>query len=308
MAILVDPFERNRFDMELIRPLDIKKKRHGQCQNMLSELHNLPKPFVKWAGGKRQLIDILLANTPPSFGTFYEPFVGGGALLFALLPKKAVISDTNAELINAYLVIRDNVESLIKSLRFHKNDESYFYEIRAKDPARLTDIQRASRFIYLNKTCYNGLYRENSKGQFNAPFGRYKNPNIVDSANLRAISAYLNQSQVIILCQDYKYTVETAQKGDFVYFDPPYYPTSQTASFTKYVKSDFTAKDQEELAEIFRILSQRGCFVMLSNSNTSFIRELYRDFNIFEINANRFINCKGDKRGKGLFEVLVKNF
>lgn len=269
---------------------------------------NAPKPFVKWAGGKRQLIDILLLNTPSVFGTFYEPFVGGGALLFALMPEQSVVSDTNAELINAYLVIRNNCEGLIRSLRRHKNEEEYFYKIRSKDPAMLSSVQRASRFIYMNKTCYNGLYRENSKGQFNAPYGRYKNPNIVDAENLRAISSFLKGSQVTILCQDYRTTVMGAQKGDFVYFDPPYHPLSQTASFTKYVRGDFNARNQQELAETFRSLAERGCYVMLSNSNTPFIKKLYKGFKILEIEANRFINCKGDKRGKGLFELIVKNY
>lgn len=267
-----------------------------------------PKPFVKWAGGKRQLIQILLSNAPESYSSFFEPFVGGGAMLLALAPEKAVISDTNEELINAYLVIRDNADALIRSLRYHKNEEAYYYKVRAKDPVKLSDIQRASRFIYLNKTCYNGLYRENSKGQFNTPYGRYKNPNIVDAENLRAVAAYLKRSNVKILCQDYKTTAIMAEKGDFVYFDPPYHPLSQTASFTKYVRGDFAARDQEELAETYRTLSQRGCYVMLSNSNTPFIMDLYKGFEILKIEANRFINCKADKRGKGLVEVLVKNY
>lgn len=266
------------------------------------------KPFVKWVGGKSQLLDVLLPHVPPSFNTFYEPFVGGGAFLFALLPERAVISDINTELINAYLVVRDSVEDLIQGLQHHRNESSYFYELRAQDPATLTTIQRASRFIYLNKTCYNGLYRENSKGQFNVPFGRYKNPNIVDAVNLRAVSDYLNRADIEILCQDYRATVSRAGRGDFIYFDPPYYPWSETASFTKYVKTDFTARDQEELAATYCELAERGCYVLLSNSNTGFIKDLYKDFQILEVEANRFVNCRGDRRNKGVFEILVKSY
>lgn len=267
-----------------------------------------PKPFVKWAGGKRQLIDILLENVPKKYSTFFEPFIGGGALFFALHPPKAIVSDINSELINAYIIIKDNVDKLIKSLKKYKNDEDAFYKERGLNPKEITVLKRASRFLYLNKTCYNGLYRENSKGQFNTPFGHYKNPRIVDEENLRAVAEYLNCSDIQILNQDYKQTASLARKGDFVYFDPPYHPTSQTASFTKYAKGDFIVKDQEELAKTFRLLAKRGCQVMLSNSNVPFIKELYKDFNIIEIEATRFINCKGDKRGKGLYEVIVKNY
>lgn len=266
------------------------------------------RPFVKWVGGKSQLLDVLLSHIPPSFNTFYEPFVGGGALLFALLPKRAIVSDINAELINAYLVVRDNVEGLIQSLQHHKNESSYFYKLRAQNPVTLTAIQRASRFIYLNKTCYNGLYRENSRGQFNVPFGRYKNPNIIDAVNLRAVSDYLNRADVEILCQDYRATVSRAEKGDFIYFDPPYYPWSETASFTKYVKTDFTARDQEELAITYCELVERGCYVLLSNSNTDLIKDLYKGFQILEVEASRSINCRGDRRGRGAFEILVKSY
>lgn len=172
----------------------------------------------------------------------------------------------------------------------------------------MTAVQRASRFIYMNKTCFNGLYRENSKGQFNAPFGRYVNPNIVDSVNLRAVSEYLNKADIKIHHQGYDETIKQAKKGDFVYFDPPYYPMSATANFTKYSKGDFGPDNQRELAEAFKALDKKGCYVMLSNSNTEFIKDLYKDFNIAEIEATRFINCKSDKRGKGLVEVLIKNY
>ncbi len=268
----------------------------------------IPRPFVKWAGGKRQLVDLLLKNAPVSFNRYLEPFIGGGALLFNILPHNAIISDINPELINAYKVIAKDPEGLLASLRLHRNEEEYFYQVRGMDISNMSEIERASRFIFLNKTCFNGLYRENSKGKFNVPFGRYKNPNIDDGDNLRAISSYLNGSKIEILCQDYKTTAGMAKAGDFVYFDPPYHPISQTASFTRYAKGDFAASDQEALAETFHSLSKKGCHLMLSNSNVPFIRELYKEFNVIEIEASRFINCKADKRGKGLYEVLVKNY
>lgn len=266
------------------------------------------KPFVKWAGGKRQLIQLLRANLPRDYNNYYEPFIGGGALLFALQPKQGVISDINPELINAYRTIRDNVEDLITSLKLHKNEEEYFYKVRSLNVAQLSEIERASRFIFMNKTCFNGLYRENSKGEFNAPFGRYKNPDIVQAENLRGISNYLRNTKIEIFNQGYELTIKKAKKGDFIYFDPPYYPLSDTANFTKYSKTDFTPDNQRQLASVFKKLADKGCLVMLSNSNTEFIKELYKDFNITEVEATRFINCKADKRGKGLVEVLIKNY
>ncbi len=267
-----------------------------------------PKPFVKWAGGKRQLLDVLMKNVPPKFGTYIEPFVGGGALLFELEPKRAIISDTNYELINAYRVIRDNLEELIESLKNHLNEEDYYYRIRALDPSTLTPVERASRFIYLNKTCYNGLYRENSKGEFNVPFGRYKSPKICDEENLRSVSEFLRSVDIQILYQDYRETCKLAREGDFVYLDPPYHPISKTSSFTKYTKEDFTREDQITLSEVFKELDRKGCYIMLSNSNTEFIKDLYRGFEIVELSANRSINCKAEGRGKEKVEILVKNY
>ena len=267
-----------------------------------------PKPFVKWAGGKRQLMDILTADAPDCYGRYFEPFVGGGALLFTLLPRFATISDANTELINAYCVIRDDVEGLIRSLRTQRNTELHFYNVRARNPLTLTHVQRASRFIYMNKTCFNGLYRENSKGLFNAPFGRYDNPNIVDSENLRAVSRYLRTPRVSIFNRDYKEVLNEAIPGDFVYFDPPYFPLTQTASFTKYVGGDFGPQDQRELADVFNELAHHGVFVMLSNSNTPFIHNLYQGHRILLVEANRAINCKAEKRGKEQNEVLIRSW
>jgi len=265
----------------------------------------VPHPFVKWAGGKRQLVEELLRRTPGGYGTYYEPMVGGGALLFALKPDNAVIADINEELINAYKVIRDHVEELIEDLRQHKNERDYYYWIRALDPDDLTLVQRASRFIYLNKTCYNGLWRVNSRGQFNVPFGRYKNPKIVDEANLRAASKFLRG--VRILLADFEEAVKDAQPGDFVYFDPPYVPLSDTAYFTSYTKDRFGPEQQKRLARVFRRLAQRGVYVMLSNSDTSLVHELYADFYIQVVKANRFINSKASKR-TGFTEVIVTNY
>lgn len=229
-------------------------------------------------------------------------------MLFNLKPGNAIVSDINPELINAYQQIRKDHECLLASLRNHINEKDYFYSVRAQDPSSMTDVERASRFIFLNKTCYNGLYRENSKGRFNVPFGRYKKPNIDDADNLQAIATYLNDSEIQISCQDFRATAKLAKPGDFVYFDPPYHPISQTASFTRYAKGDFTVIDQEELAQTFRELAEKGCKVMLSNSNVPLIKELYRGFNVIEIEASRFINCKAGSRGRGMYEVLVKSW
>ena len=285
-------------------------KSKGRQSIALNNSDNEPtaKPFVKWVGGKRQLIELLRSNAPTQFSNYIEPFIGGGALLFSLSPQNALISDVNAELIHAYQVIKNNVDDLIISLKQHKNEANYFYAVRAQKPSEMNEVERASRLIYMNKTCFNGLYRVNSKGQFNTPFGRYKNPNIADVANLIAVSTYLNKANIDIKNQDYRETASQAKHGDFVYFDPPYYPMSATASFTKYAKGDFNEQNQIELAETYKQLANKGCHVMLSNSNTPFIKTLYQDFNLIEVQANRFINCQSEGRGKQAIEVLVKNY
>lgn len=267
-----------------------------------------PKPFVKWAGGKRQIMDIIRLKIPKNYGTYIEPFVGGGALLFELLPQKAIIGDINEELINAYLVIKNNVNELIEDLKKHKNNEEYYYYVRSLKPNNLSFVERASRFIYLNKTCYNGLYRENSKGEFNVPFGKYKNPKIVDEPNLRLISNYLNSADVNIICADYKEVCNLAKSGDFVYLDPPYYPVNKKTSFTKYSKYDFTEKEHQELFYVFRELDKKGCKILLSNSNVEYIKRLYRDYIIEEVDAIRSINCKGSERKRDNYELLIRNY
>lgn len=276
-----------------------------------------PKPFVKWVGGKRQLLqqfrDLDLYppdGFDPNTHTYFEPFVGGGAVFFDLLPKKAVLSDMNLELVTTYTTIRDNVESLIKLLKTHKYDKDFFLNIRSKKIENLNDVQIAARFIYLNRSCFNGLYRVNGKGEFNVPFGKYNNPVICDEVNLRKVSKALQE--VEIKHQDYKAVLKKAKKGDFVYFDPPYYPVSKTASFTSYTKDAFLDKEQIELRDTFVELHKRGCFVMLSNSDTPFINEIYSEIEdkkvkINKVQAGRAINSNASKRGK-VFEVLITNY
>lgn len=273
------------------------------------------KPFVKWVGGKRQLIAqfrekhfLLPSQFNQTTNTYYEPFVGGGAVFFEVLPERAVLSDMNAELVITYNAIKNDVEKLMLSLKEHIHSKDYFLELRAKDIRKLKDIEAASRFIYLNRTGFNGLYRVNKSGQFNVPFGSYKNPVICDENNLRAVSKVLKN--VSILHQDYKHVLKTAQPGDFIYFDPPYFPVSKTASFTSYTAGSFLEKEQIELRDAFVELHKRGCFVMLSNSDTPFINELYADISdvtIHKVSAGRAINSKASGRGK-ITEVVVTNY
>lgn len=272
---------------------------------------SLPKPFLKWVGGKRQLLPELLIAVEAAgpFKHYYEPFLGGGALFFALartgqLNARSYLSDVNHNLIDAYLGVRDHVDAVIKLLKQHqkKHSEAYFYEIRARTPRTLS--QKAARIIYLNKTCYNGLYRENSKGRFNAPFGRYKNPNVCDEVNLKAVAKTLNNAQIIA---DEFTVVRSAKRGDLVYFDPPYNPVSKTADFTAYSRNGFGPEAQRNLARAFTELADRGVKVIMSNSFTDFTRELYKEFYCYEVFANRRINSHADKRGK-ISEVLITNF
>jgi len=274
-----------------------------------------PKPFVKWVGGKRQLLAQfrrLNLYPPEKFdirtGRYFEPFVGGGAVFFDLLPEKGFLSDLNKELVTTYNVIKNNVEGLIASLKKHKTDKEYFLKIRAQDPKTLSDLAVASRFIFLNRTCFNGLYRVNSKGGFNVPYGKYANPLICDEDNLIKVSKSLQNIE--IKHQDYKEVLRNAKKGDFVYFDPPYYPVSKTASFTSYTKEAFLDKEQLELRDTYIELHKRGCFVMLSNSDTPFINKIYsglKGIRVNKVEAGRAINSKGSGRGK-ITEVLVTNY
>lgn len=266
-------------------------------------------PFLKWAGGKSQLLNTFQTHLPETFKSYFEPFTGGAALFFYLHNNKRVVrsqlSDQNEELINCYTVVRDNVDELIDDLKKHINDEEYFYHLRAVDARSLSEIQRASRLIYLNKTCFNGLYRVNSKGHFNVPFGFYKNPNTCNETNLRACSKSLQE--VKIKHQPFELVLDQAKKGDFVYFDPPYHPLNSTSNFTSYTKQSFTAEDQRRLADTFEQLHKRGCKVMLSNSDCELIRDLYASFRIETVYAMRAINCKAKGRGR-ITELLVLNY
>ncbi|MSV33561.1 MAG: DNA adenine methylase [Nitrosarchaeum sp.] len=275
-----------------------------------------PKPFVKWAGGKRQLIPILNQNLPESFGTYYEPFLGGGALLFHILTdkngQKCSISDLNSDLVLAYTTIRDRVDSLITSLKNHeknyqKDSESYYYSIRESNPR--SEIEKTSRLIFLNRTCFNGLYRVNSKGKFNVPLGKYSNPNIVNEENLYAVSNILQSGRISIKCRDFEAVLRDAKKGDLIYFDPPYQPTSATANFTSYTNKDFTYDDLTRLAELCLKLDSRGCNVLLSNSDSKEVADIFakNTWKITRIEANRSINSNSKKR-TGHYELLIKNY
>ncbi|MEO0866891.1 MAG: DNA adenine methylase [Cyanobacteria bacterium J06642_11] len=270
-----------------------------------------PRPFLKWAGGKRQLVPELLKYAPAYHRQYYEPFIGGGALLLNLQPSQATISDSNGELINCYRMVKEAVDELIEALRQHRNEKSYFYEVRGWDRqsefAAKTEVQRAARIIFLNKTCYNGLFRVNSKGQFNAPFGRYKNPTIADERVLKSVSRYLNQAEVRILQTDFAETVADAGPKDFVYFDPPYDPVSSTASFTAYASNGFNRDEQRRLKRVVDELTDRDCKVMLSNASTEFIQDLYGDYHQVTVRAKRAINSNAAKRGK-VDELLVMNY
>lgn len=284
-------------------------------EDIAKSLEEKPKPFIKWVGGKRQLLKQFrnLGLYPPEdfdpiTNTYFEPFVGGGAVFFDLLPKKAELSDLNKELIVTYNVVKNDVEELIKALKKHKHDKNYYLEIRAKKTEELSNLDIASRFIYLNRTGFNGLYRVNKQGGFNVPFGRYSNPLICDEENLIRVSKSLQDAS--IRHQDYKAVLKCAKKEDFVYFDPPYFPVSKTASFTSYTAETFLEKEQIELRDTFLELHKRGCFVMLSNSDTPFINEVYsgiKGVKISKVVAGRAINSKASGRGR-ITEVLVTNY
>lgn len=266
-------------------------------------------PFLKWAGGKSQLLNSFQEYFPENFKHYFEPFTGGAAVFFHLRSNRAKfqaeLSDLNSELINCYTVIRDDLDSLIEDLQKHKNEEEYFYKIRATDPDSLSATERASRLIYLNKTCFNGLYRVNSKGRFNVPFGFYKNPSTCNETNLRACQKALQNTE--LNCNPFEHVLKKARKGDFVYFDPPYHPLTSTSNFTSYTKNSFSAEDQQRLAETFAELDKRGCYLMLSNSDCPFIRGLYESFRVETVYAMRAINCKAQGRGR-ISEVLVLNY
>lgn len=275
-------------------------------------------PVLKWVGGKRQLLPEIKKYMPRinKNTTYYEPFVGGGAVLFEMQPDKAVINDVNHDLIEVYKVIKDNVEDLIEELKKDKysNTSEAFYDIRELDRRpkqynNLTGIEKAARILYLNKTCYNGLYRVNSIGEFNSPFGRYKNPNIVNDVGLRAVSKYFNDANITFLNGDFESAVKGIKKGSVIYFDPPYAPISKTSNFTGYNESGFGEEEQKRLKRLCDRMTEKGIHILLSNSDCEFIRELYSDeekYEIISVKAKRAINSVGNSRGE-VSEVLIRN-
>jgi len=271
-------------------------------------------PIVKWVGGKRQLLQDIKLYIPYDFDTYYEPFFGGGAVFFEFLPEKAKINDLNSELINVYKQVKNHQRELIRLLEMHKQNhcKDYYYDIRNLDRnvekySKMSDVEKAARFIYLNKTCFNGLYRVNSKGQFNAPMGTYSNPNICDKQLIIEMSRYLKSHKVIMKNMDFEKFLKTTKHGDFVYLDPPYAPLSQTANFTSYNKDGFSVDEQIRLKKVCDQLHQKGVKFLLSNSDTPFINELYKKYKIVKVQAKRNINSKGNSRGK-ISEVLVMNY
>jgi DNA adenine methylase len=269
------------------------------------------KPIIKWAGGKRQLLKEIRKHTPDEFNCYYEPFFGGGAVFFDIQPPVAFINDSNLELVNMYEVIKNEPLALIEELKKHVNEKKYFYEIRGLDRMdsykKLSDVQRAARLIFLNKTCYNGLYRVNSKGYFNTPYGNYKNPNIVDIPNILRISEYFNESDITIKSGDFSDSLFGVKSGDFVYLDPPYDPINESSSFTSYTFSGFSRNEQERLKLLCDKLTNYGVKFLLSNSATDFIIDLYKEYNLTYVKATRAINSVASGRTP-IDEVLVKNY
>lgn len=274
--------------------------------------NKLVAPVVKWVGGKRQLLDEITPLLPKHITSYCEPFLGGGAVLFSIQPTKAIVNDLNEDLIIVYEVIRDDVEVLIESLKKHENTPEYFYAIRDTDRDKesyssMSRVEKASRLIYLNKTCFNGLFRVNSLGEFNSPFGHYKNPNIVNEPVLRAVSKYFNANNISFYSEDFAETLNRVGKGGFVYLDPPYDPVSDTASFTGYNKGGFDRNEQIRLKQCCDELTMRGVKFMLSNSATDFIKDLYKDYRVTVVKAKRAINSDASKRG-AIEEVLITNY
>lgn len=271
----------------------------------------IPRPFLKWAGGKTQLANDLVEHLPRWFGGYHEPFLGGGALFFRLHRDRhvrhAFISDLNEELIDTYITIRDHVEEVIELLSGYPHDKVFYYDLRSQDPWEMDLPARAARMIYLNKTGYNGLYRVNKQGRFNVPFGRYTSPKYCDSDNLRAVSSALQD--IGIACASFETVLTRAKPGDLVYFDPPYAPVSETSNFTSYQADGFSAEDQRKLRNVCLELTERNVSVMLSNSDTGLVRTLYSApaFSFSEAQANRAINSNAKRRGK-MTELIVTNY
>ena len=272
----------------------------------------LVTPVLKWVGGKRQLLPEIRKRIPKKYKVYYEPFLGGGAVLFDLQPKKAIVNDLNSELINVYKTIKSFPTELVEELRKFSNDEETFYNIRNIDRDKtkyqeLSNIQKAARIIYLNKACFNGLYRVNNAGEFNSPFGRYKNPNIVNDKTIYAVSKYFNTADITFKNGDFEECIKEIQKDSFVYLDPPYDPISKTSNFTGYNQGGFSDEEQIRIKNMCDRLNENGIKFLLSNSATPFIKELYKDYIIDIVSAKRSVNSKADKRGE-IEEVLIRNY
>ena len=284
---------------------------HELDQKVEMSKNPLVMPVLKWVGGKRQLLPELRRRMPKLFTRYYEPFIGGGALFFARQPTMAILNDSNWELINVYEQIRDSLDELVRELEQLQNNQETYYRVRQMDREpdfeTLPRVKRAARILYLNKTCYNGLFRVNSHGEFNSPFGYYKNPNIVNKPVLAAVSTFLANRNLVFRCGDYAESLKGIRKGAFVYFDPPYDQVSSSASFTGYTQSGFDKEEQERLAEVCKALNRKGVKFMLSNADTKRIRKLYSDFTIETVQARRNVNSDGNKRGE-VSEVIVRNY
>lgn len=276
----------------------------------------LVAPVLKWVGGKRQLFETFKPLFPKKLSryTYCEPFLGGGAIFFKLQPAKAYVNDINEDLMLVYTVIRDDVNNLIELLSAFTNDAESFYAVRDLDRnkkifSQLSDLERAARIIFLNKTCFNGLYRVNNAGEFNTPFGNYRNPNIVNAPTLLAVSKYLNSGEITLTACDYSEVLLKLKKNSFVYLDPPYYPISTTSNFTGYVKSGFNRDEQIRLRDCCDELTERGIKFMLSNSDTEFIHEIYSNpfYNITPVKAKRAVNSVASKRGD-VDELVIRNY
>jgi len=307
MAVVVSPTT-----LKAARPVSagrVVSPNTRPAENTSTATQSKPTPFLKWAGGKGQLLQEIRQRLPENFTTYFEPFLGGGAVFFGFQPMRAILSDSNPELIQTFLSVRDEPDALMSALDQHidhRTEESYFYRIRDElDPATLGTADRAARTIFLNKTCFNGLYRVNARGKFNVPWGAYRNPKLYDRTNILAAAELLHDK--IVLRADYQVVCAYARDDDFVYLDPPYHPISETSRFTGYTKDDFGLTQQEQLAKTFRELDTRGCKVMLSNSATESIRSLYSGFRTEKLKAIRAINSKPTGRGP-IDELLIMNY
>lgn len=270
----------------------------------MGEADKAARPFVKWVGGKRQILRELCKHVPPKHGRYFEPFVGGGALFFATRPKRALLADVNERLVRAYKGVRDDVEAVIRLLRKFPHDPVFFEKTRSRPIDEGTDVEVAAWFVYLNKTGFNGLYRVNKKNRFNVPFGRYENPKICDARTLRSCAEALANADLEV--GDFETIAGAAKRGDFVYFDPPYAPLSATSSFTSYTSNGFDIGEQERLRDLARHLKKRGVHVLLSNSSAPAVRKLYaRGFEVFEVSATRMVNSQAGGRG-AVTELVIK--